>query len=408
MKTSKFHPLVTCLLTGTFLSRLALFITLPFLSIYITTKMGASPTITGIIVGLGPLCGIINAFLMGYVSDKIGRRKIMEFSLITWSLAFLGFAFSNSLWQIAICNMLYGASRSSFESVATALLSDVTDETNRKKVFHYRYFFINLAASIAPLIGLWLLLKNPTLGFSITGSVYFLYFIALRYCMNRWHVQIAPDKKNTITLTEVAKVLSKDHPLLLFLLGNIFMLLGFAQLETNVPQYLNQMYGEQGIKLFSYIMMVNGITIVCFQFLLNRLTKHMKLVTVTNIGFLIYGIGMGSMFFFESLPNWFMFSMFFISIGEILVFSNSYLLIDKLGPAHLKGSYFGIVEICHLGFVFGPLIGGLIMEKVGGPSMFMIMGLLSMICIGLFVRGDQLCKRKLSLAAEQIDVITTT
>ncbi|MEZ4846637.1 MAG: MFS transporter [Bdellovibrionota bacterium] len=94
MARPKLHPLSICLLAGTFLSRLAPFITLPFLTIHIMNKLGASPTVTGLIVGAGPLCGIISAFLMGYVSDKFGRRKIMEVALIIWSFAFIGFAFS--------------------------------------------------------------------------------------------------------------------------------------------------------------------------------------------------------------------------------------------------------------------------------------------------------------------------
>jgi MFS family permease len=399
MRYPKLHPLSICLLAGTLLSRLALFITLPYLSIHITNTLGAPPTITGLIVGAGPLCGIINAFLMGYVSDKIGRRRIMEISLITWSLAFLGFAFSSSLWQFLLCNMLYGASRSSFESVATALLSDVTVEENRKRVFHYRYFFINLAASVAPLIGLWLILKNPTLGFCITAGVYFLYYLSLRYFMNRYHVQIKKDDSNPITFIGTMKVLRSDHALLLFLLGNIFMLLGFCQLETNVPQYLNQSFGDYGIKLYSYFMMVNGATIVCFQLWINRMTKNLDLVKVTNVGFLIYATGMVAMGLFADIPNWFLISMFIISIGEILVFSNSYILIDKLGPAHLKGSYFGVVEICHLGFVIGPWLGGFIMLHIGGPKMFMVMGSLSLISIALFIAGDRSHKRKLAKTA---------
>lgn len=397
----KLHPLSVCLLAGTFLSRLALFITLPFLTIHIMNKLGASPTVTGLIVGAGPLCGILSAFLMGYISDKFGRRKIMEFSLITWSLAFVGFAYSNSLWQFLICNMLYGASRSSFESVATALLSDVTVEENKKRVFHYRYFFINLAACGAPLIGLQLILKNPSLGFCITGAVYFLYYLALRYFMDRYHVHIKNDDADKITFAGTMNVIRNDHALLLFLLGNIFMLLGFCQLETNVPQYLNQTFGKYGIKLYSYFMVVNGVTIVSFQLLINRWTKNMDLVKVTNVGFLISAIGMAVMGIFADIPNWFLISMFIMSIGEILVFSNSYVLIDKLGPSHLKGSYFGAVECCHLGFVLGPVLGGFVMEQVGGPKMFIFMGSLSLVSIVLFMMGDRSNQRRLAIAAAQ-------
>ncbi len=376
------------------MSRLALFITLPYLSIYITTKMGASPAMTGLIVGLGPLCGIINAFLMGFISDKIGRRKILEYSLLVWSLAFLGFAFSTSLWQFAVFNMLYGASRSSFESVATAFIADITDETNRKKVFHLRYFFINLAASFAPLIGVWILLKHPALGFSITAIVYFLYFIALYLSMEKWHVPVERDTKS-VTLKSVLQVLVNDKSLMLFMLGNLLMLLGFSQLETNLPQHLNHLYGNEGIKLYSYVMMTNGLTIVFCQFLINRFTKNMDLVVVSVTGFFIFSIGIAGFGLFEQLRWMYIVSMFVISIGEILVFSNAYLLIDKLGPQHLKGSYFGITELCNLGFVLGPSLGGFILQASNGPTMFGFMGFLSILSMGAFIFGNRIYQQRL-------------
>ncbi|MEZ4846636.1 MAG: hypothetical protein R2877_06765 [Bdellovibrionota bacterium] len=79
----------------------------------------------------------------------------------------------------------------------------------------------------SPLIGLQLILKNPSLGFCITGAL-LLHYIALRYFMDRYHVHIKKDDANQITFVGTMRVLRNDHALLLFLLGNIFMLLGFA------------------------------------------------------------------------------------------------------------------------------------------------------------------------------------
>lgn len=387
---SKLHPLIVCLLAGTFLSRIALFISLPYLSIHLTARLGASPLLAGIVVGLGPLCGIIGAFLMGYISDKTGRRKILEISLLTWSVAFLGFAFSTHVWQFAAFNMLYGFSRSSFESVTTALLADITTTETRKKVFHWRYFYINLAASIAPLIGAWILIQHPTWGFIITSSVYFLYFIVLHLAMNRWHQGQKGSQPATITFDQVIHTLRTDRVLFMFLTGNFLMLLGFAQLESNLPQYLNSLFSNKGIQLYSYIMMANGLTIVFFQHLLNHSTRNLGLVHATIIGFFLFMIGLSSFGLFETHAYWMIGSMVILSLGEILVFSNSYLLIDQLSPSHLKGSYFGITELCSLGFVLGPGIGGWLLQLFGGPVMFVVLGNLTMISVYLFLRGNRL------------------
>jgi MFS family permease len=394
----KIHPLVWFLLVGTFLSRVALFITLPFISIYITTKLGVSPSLTGVIAGLGPLCGIVSAFLMGYVSDKIGRHQILILSLLIWSLAFFGFSLSTAIWQFALFNMFYGMSRASFESVASALITDLTEKSLRKKIFHYRYFAINLGACIAPPIGAWMFVQHPKYSFMITSGVYFLYGVLLMIFIKRYRPKKAgpAEIKKPIKFIEVIHILRKDHPLFLFLLGNILMLIGFSQIETNLPIFLQGLFGQPGIKLFSYVILTNAITVVCLQFAINNWIKKLKLIHIITFGFLIYGIGTAAFGMAHHSRYLFCLAMFVFSIGEILVFSNTSLLIDQIGPAHLKGSYFGIMELCSLGFVMGPYIGGIFLEHGYGNLMFFIMGSLSLFSIIAYQYGNRLLGTRLS------------
>ncbi len=395
----KIHPLVWFLLVGTFFSRAALFITLPFISIYMTTKLGVSPSLTGIIVGLGPLCGIFAAFGMGYLSDNWGRKDILKFSLFIWAFAFLGFSISNTVWQFTIFNMIYGMSRASFENVATALISDLTVTELRKRVFHLRYFAINLGACIAPPIGAWLFVQQPKASFLITGGVYFLYAILFSYFLYLHHPTKKQDvlQKKSISFAAVLNVLRKDQPLMLFLFGNILMLIGFAQIDTNLPQFLQNLHGNYGIKIFSYLTLTNAITIVLLQFPINDMVKRMNIIHVITFGFLFYGIGEMAFGFF-SMQKWMlMVCMFVFTIGEILVFSNTYILIDQIGTAHLKGSYFGITEICNIGFVVGPFLGGLFLEKTSGSVMFVVMGGLSVLSILAYVLGNGILNRRTTI-----------
>lgn len=116
------------------------------------------------------------------------------------------------------------------------------------------------------------------------------------------------------------------------------------------------------------------------------------------VGFFIFSIGLAGFGIFENVAPMFIVSMFVVSIGEILVFSNSYLLIDKIGPQHLKGSYFGITELCNLGFVLGPSLGGIILQQSSGQIMFPILASLSIVSIGSFILGNRLHQRKLAPA----------
>jgi MFS family permease len=393
-ESAKSHPLTNILILGTLLGGTALFITMPYLAIHITSSLGASPSTAGLVIGIGPLFGMFAALLMGYLSDRFGRRAIMEFSLLFLSLSFLGFLFSKKIWHFVFFNTIYGMSRAAFDSVATALLTDITPQHLRKKVFHLRYFMINLAASIAPLIGAWILIKHPTWGFTITSAVYFMYFIVLHFSMDKWKIPKAAYDRASLTIKGTLQILKNDRPLLLYLIGNFLMLLGFSQLESNLPLYLKQMFDMDGIKLYSYLIMTNGLTIVILQYAINSWTQHMNQIRVICLGFLVFGCGVISFGFFEQMPMMFILSMIIFSIGEILVFSNANLLIDQISPANLKGSYFGILEIGRMGYVFGPYLGGLIIQYASGPTMFVSLGLLSFISIFFYKYGDTIYQKK--------------
>ena len=383
------HPLAWYLIIGTGLSRAGLFITLPFLTIYISTHFGASAQLTGLIMGLGPLCGIVSAFLMGYVSDRFGRKTILQTSLFFWGAAFFGYIWANQIWMIAVLHMIYSACRSAFESVATALLTDVTDISLRKKVFHYRYYAINIGACIGPPIGSWLLLQHGSQGFWITSLVYFLSFLTFQYFTKR----VDPQTFRSSTLVEklrlptVVRILVKDQALMLFIFANILMIMGFSVLETTLPQFLQSTYDRQGIKWFAMISFTNAITIVLFQFPLAKLVKNFSLSAQLQIGFVIFGMGTMSFGFFTHKPPWMIVSMVIFTFGEMLTFSNSYLWVDRISPSHMKGTYFGITQLNTLGFVVGPFLNGFLFENFGSATMFVVIGFLSIVGLFLFRRS---------------------
>lgn len=384
------HPFAWFLIIGTGLSRAALFITLPFLSIYISDHFGVSAEVTGLIMGLGPLCGIICAFLMGYISDQFGRKTILQVSLFFWAIAFLGYSWANQLWMIAVLHMIYGASRASFEAVATALLTDVTVHELRKKVFHLRYYAINIGACIGPPIGSWLILQKGAQGFWITSSVYFLYFFAFQFFIRTFRKQLGKSETGAskIKFSEVMKILAKDNAVFLFILANILMIVGFAQFETTLPQFLKNVHGTYGIKCFAAISFTNAITIVLFQFPLANFMKNISVVRQIIIGYILFSIGCMSMALFTAVPIWMTLSMFVFTFGEMLTFSNSYVWIDRISPANMKGTYFGLTELNTLGFVVGPFLGGWIMEHYNASWMFVILGSLAWISIFLFNIGN--------------------
>ena len=84
-------------------------------------------------------------------------------------------------------------------------------------------------------------------------------------------------------------------------------------------------------------------------------------------------------------PLQFLGSMFIFTLGEIVVFANGYLIIESLAPKKMKGAYLGATNVSQMGVVFGPMIGGFILESMGGQALFWSMGILLCMAGGLYL-----------------------
>src|SRR5213080_4410767 len=75
---------------------LGLTLILPLLPFY-AERLGASPTIVGLIVSTYALCQLIGGPLLGRMSDRMGRRPLLLVSQAGTLIGFLILAYANSL-----------------------------------------------------------------------------------------------------------------------------------------------------------------------------------------------------------------------------------------------------------------------------------------------------------------------
>jgi MFS family permease len=191
----QFHPIVWVLLIGTILSRGSAFMTLPFLSIYLSRHMDLSPVFIGLTIGISPLMGTVGGFIGGHLSDRFGRKKVMLISLFAIAFVYFGFMIASSPGWFILLNALNGLCNSFFEPTSQALMADVTEKENRLKAYSLRYTAINIGASVGPLLGAYLAINSAKLSFVLTGSTYLLYAFVLLFFMGK--LVIEQEEQNT-------------------------------------------------------------------------------------------------------------------------------------------------------------------------------------------------------------------
>ncbi|MFC4798618.1 MDR family MFS transporter [Neobacillus sp. GCM10023253] len=394
----QFHPIVWVLLLGTVLTRGSAFMTLPFLSIYLSRHLELSPIVIGITVGMSPLMGTVGGFIGGHLSDRFGRKPIMLTALFTLTLVYFGFTIANAQIWFIILNALNGLCTSFFEPTSQALMADLTDKTKRMKVYSLRYTAINIGASVGPLLGAYFANTSAKVSFAITGSTYLLYAIVLLWLMNKLVISNEAAAKKVVSAADAFKIIKTDKALRYLLVGIILINMGYSQIDSNLPQYLEKSV-ENGVLIFSVLLTINAVMVVFLQMPISHIAEKLSLMQGMVFGAIFMTAGLIG---FSFINGWVtaIIAMVLLTVGEILIFPANSMMMDKLAPEHLRGTYFGAGQFRKIGHFFGPILGGYLLSHLQGQFMFLIISLVTLASIIFFTAGNKTFMESKTVKAE--------
>jgi MFS family permease len=118
-----------------------------------------------------------------------------------------------------------------------------------------------------------------------------------------------------------------------------------------------------------------------------RLTIGLSLMFVAQVGFAFAGVAHTTLLALATIV---------LSLGELIVFPTFSVKIDRLTPDDLRGSYFGAGNLYSLGSAVAPLLGGALLQYLGGPGLFAV---LSMICLWVLALHALASRREARVAS---------
>lgn len=382
-----FHPLVWIILSGTIFVRTASFMAIPFLALYLHNELQASPLLIGVTIGMAPLFATFGGFFGGYLTDRFGRKIVIVVTVFVWSLTYFGFAIAPSATYFVVLNALNGLCRSFFEPGTQALMIDFTEDVKKRRLFSVRYSAINIAAVIGPLLGVWVAsLTSPSIPFMITGFMYAMYGVFLLFILNRYEMKQKMLAANQHVFT-ILKAVSHDQKLLLYIAAGILVTIGYSQYDSTLPQFIN-MNVEDGVKLFSYVIVANSITVLTFQLPVTILSEKLSIFASLRCGVVIFAVGL--FLFGVSSSSWmFIISMVVFSVGEIFCFPMMNAVIEEIAPEEQKGTYLGASQFKNIGGFIGPILGGWLLTAYI-DYMFALISLIMLCSIFIYNRAQKL------------------
>lgn len=124
-----------------------IFIVLPVLSLYALNLKGANELLIGFLIGGYAITQMIFQVPFGTLSDKIGRKKTITIGLLVFIIGSFICGGASDIYTMIFGRLLQGVG--AIGAVATAMISDYTNEENRSKAMAIMGVFIGLAFSLS-------------------------------------------------------------------------------------------------------------------------------------------------------------------------------------------------------------------------------------------------------------------
>lgn len=381
-----FNKTIWLIIFATFASRFVLFMVWPFLAILLYQKFGLNEFQIGMFLAGSAAVGVFFGFYVGYLSDVVGRRKIILVGLVLNIIAMAILGWSDHLWWLFAGTVIQSFGRGMVESPGRALMTDMVEEREVKDMaLHMRYFFLNIGAATGPLLGTFVGATGQQSTFLVVSGLYVVYFgiAAIIFRVER------PLKRSktgtTLRFVDALLVLRKDRAFMLFVAATLISHIAYGQIDAGMVQYLRQENVVDLATLYATLIFVNGATIIVFQFAFLKLLENVRPLLRAMGGVVLFAAGFLGFAFVPTNPgHWLIGAMFILSLGETILFPTLNVITDRMAPEHLKGSYVGAASLASMGFVSAPVVGGFLLHQFGGFTLWLSMAALALVVASLY------------------------
>jgi MFS family permease len=366
--------IVYIVLAGHSLIALGRFMALPFFALYLPQSLGASYVVSGLVVGVAALSSLWFG-LHRALSDRIGRVRTLIASTALLGAVFVADGLVRSLvsWPF---RSWPGVGFATEGPAFSALLTDLTPESERLRVFGGSYWGVNVGAALGPLLGTVTGAGDRGLSFVIAGGVMLTVTGFMVFGLPRDRPAASADAAPPFGETLRRLGQGVRHPVMsYFLLARLLGGLAYTQLETTLGQYVGS-HIPAGARLFGDLMAANGLTVIVLQPWVARKQGHWPLLISATAGSVTMGVASCLYGLARTWPEWIA-THGLLSAGEVIQSPVNQTVVSLLAPPDRRALYFTLQNLAWgLAGWAGPARGGLALATGGQWTLFGGMGLL--------------------------------
>ncbi|MEM0931970.1 MAG: MFS transporter [Bacteroidota bacterium] len=396
--------------------------------IFIVTDFGGNGFVYGILGAMYPFFQFIGAPILGRLSDRIGRKRVLVLSqsgtFVAWLLFLLAFALPETqLWEqtsnltgtyvmtlpliiIFIARIFDGFTGGNI-SVANAYMSDISTDEDRNRNFGRMGASTSLGFVIGPAFAG--LLASTVLGEILPLLLAALISLIAILVINLRLKESVPCVVDTggVSIKNVRRFFQVEHKDCytegsetlksesgnglkqvlkikgVVLLYSIYFLtfFGFSLFYAGLPIYASSILEWSAVDLGIFLAYSSFVMILVQGPLLSRLSKKISSQSLVLLGALV----LATSFFFLSTQNIFLlyFSNTLLSLGNGLMWPSFLALLASVGTKKTQGTIQGYgTSMGSIASMMGLVLGGVLFEQITttvftiGACLFLLIALL--------------------------------
>ncbi|GAC1484335.1 MAG: tetracycline resistance MFS efflux pump [Gemmatimonadaceae bacterium] len=353
------------LIITNFVDMVGLLMIIPLMPFY-AREMGGGALIVAILMGAFTAAQLLSAPLWGRFSDRYGRRPALLVGLTASCIAYVVFAFANSIWLLLLSRLVQGAGGGTV-GVIQAYVADSVEPQNRAKALGWLSAATNVGVAIGPAIG-GVALKFGRSGPGLAAASLCLVniFFAWRFLRESRDMTEAHEKKPRTSRTIIAHVISHpDEPAPRLIWIYAIAMGAFSGLMAILALFLADRFDVSKDKIWIFYTYVGVISVVTRAGILGRMVDRYGEAQLSRIGLALLATGLATLplargYFILAI------TVALIPLGTAFTFPCVTSMLSRVISSRERGLYMGVQQTFGgLARVIVPLWAGFSYDRFG-------------------------------------------
>lgn len=348
-------------------------IVVPILGRY-AERFGANGFQVGLLFASFSLAQMVFAPVLGRVSDRVGRKPVIVFSLVGTAVGCFVTGAAGALWVLFLGRIIDGASGASI-AVAQGAVADIAPPERRAQLLGMLGAAFGVGFVVGPALGGLAALGGSHVPFYVAGTIAAVNAVAAVIRLPETRPEAREDRAAPRGRGALSPGLRR------FAAVGLLSTLGFAGFEATFSLWGARTFSLTEGSTALVFLFVGALLVLVQGMLIGRLTEVFGSRLLMRGGLVVVASGMFVLAATSTWPVLFV-ALTLIAFGQGVAVPTGTALVTEMAPENRRGEALGYQQsVAAFGRVAGPVLAGLMFDHVRPGAPFVVAGALAGIAL---------------------------